>query len=59
MDDARRLSSRDGYQFEHPTVPVRSDRQQSVLAVVVVLDESNGMGPRMLDIGVADAVLAC
>lgn len=55
MDDSCRLTGRDGYQLEHATVAVGPDREQPVLAVVVVLDESERIGPRMVAVRVVDA----
>lgn len=38
MNDAGRGMSRDGDEFEHPTVMIRSNREEPFLAVVLVLD---------------------
>ncbi|MGB8383161.1 MAG: hypothetical protein WCG47_18265, partial [Dermatophilaceae bacterium] len=43
---------------EHCAVLVRADGQQPLLAVVLVLDEPDGMSPCVPDVGLVDAVNA-
>ena len=59
MNDPGWLADRDGDELEHPAVAVWSDGQQSVLAVVVVLDEPDRIGSCVLNVGLVDAVLEC
>ena len=47
-----------GHQLEHPSVSVGADHEQAVVAVVVVLDEPHGVGPRVLNVRVIDPVLS-
>lgn len=57
MDDARRGISGDGDEFEHRAASVGSDDQQSLLSLVLVLHETDGISQRVLDVSVWDVVL--
>ncbi|WP_176475289.1 MULTISPECIES: hypothetical protein [Kocuria] len=57
MDDPRRFSGWYGDQLEEPAVLVGPDDQEAVFALVLVLDQTDRIYPRVLDVGVVDAVL--
>ena len=58
MDDPGRLFSRDCYQLQQPTLSVGADHEETLLPGVLVLDETDGIAPRVVDVGVRDPVLA-
>ncbi len=45
------------HEFEHRAAGVRSNDQEAFLSQVVVLDETDGVPPRVLDVDIGDAVL--
>lgn len=57
MDDAAGRIYRYGDEFEQSTVLVRSDHQEALLALVLVLDETDRKILGVRDVGVGDAVL--
>ncbi len=59
MKDPRWFVGRDGNQFQHASVAVGSDDQQAFLALILVLDQSDGVGPGVGDVDVVDSVLPC
>ena len=58
VDDPRGLGCWDGDELEHPPVTIGPDDEQAFLAVVLLLDQSGGVPPGVLDVRVVDAVLA-
>lgn len=56
MDDPRRFGGRYSDDLQQTPVPIRTDHKQSLLALVVVFDESYGVGPGVQDVGVVDPV---
>lgn len=57
MDDPRRFSCWYGDQLEKPAVLVGPDDEKAVFTLVLVLDQTDRIHPRVLDVGVVDAVL--
>ena len=57
MDDSSQVGRGNGDKFEHVAVPCRPDCEESFVAAVVVLDETNGVGPGVPDVLGVDAVL--
>jgi hypothetical protein len=57
MDDAAGRIYRYGDEFEQSTALVRSDHQEALLALVLVLDETDRKILGVRDVGVGDAVL--
>ena len=51
-------SAGDGHQLQQRSAAARADNQQPLLAVVLVLDEAQGIIPGVGDVGVADPVSA-
>jgi len=58
MDDPGRFPGRHGDQFKQPALSVGSDHEEPFLSGVLVLDEPDGVAPRVVDEGVRDPVLA-
>jgi len=58
VDDSGGRTRWHGDQFQEPAVSVGADDQQPFLAVVVVFDQSDGVEPGVLDVGVLEPVLS-
>lgn len=56
MDDPGRLLDRHPNELQHPTMAVRPDGEKPLLTVVVVLDQPDGVGLGVVDVGIVDAV---
>ena len=58
MNDPSGCTYRDGDKLEHGTAGVGPDDQQALLSLVLVLHETHCVAPRVVDVGVRDAVLS-
>ncbi len=56
MDDPRRRIRWYRHEFEHRSAGVWSDNQQTLLSLVLVLHETDGVAPRILDIDISNLV---
>lgn len=56
MNDPSGLAGGQCHQFEHESLPVGADHQKAVFAVVVVLDQPDGIDPSVMDVCIGDPV---
>jgi hypothetical protein len=52
MNDARWCACRDCDEFQEAAVSISTDHEQPHVTLKLILDESDGVEPRVLDVGV-------
>lgn len=58
MNDSVGFSDRNGDEFQHSSVSVRTNNEQAVFPSIVVFDQANCVLPRMIDVRIGNSVFA-